>query len=257
MTGWSPTHYLKFEDERSRPARDLLAQVPLTEARKVVDIGCGPGNSTELLAERFPGTDILGLDSSADMLEAARKRLPQAKFIEADIAKWAPGEGTDLLFANAVFQWVPDHLAVLARLFARVASGGVLAVQVPDNFSEPSHFLMGEVAGNGPWSAKLKDAALAREVIPPPARYYDRLAPLAARVDIWHTLYNHPLEGPAAIVDMLKSTGLRPYLASLDPQEQAGFLAEYERRIGEAYPRLVDERVLLRFPRLFVVATRA
>jgi trans-aconitate 2-methyltransferase len=257
MPDWSPTQYLKFEDERSRPARDLLAQVPLTEARKVVDIGCGPGNSTELLAERFPGADLLGLDSSADMLEAARKRLPQAKFIEADIAKWAPGEGTDLLFANAVFQWVPNHLDVVDRLFEALPGGAVLAVQVPDNFSEPSHFLMGEVACSGPWWEKLGEAALTRDVIPSPERYYDRLAPLAARVDIWHTTYNHPLPGPRAIVDMLKSTGLRPYLAPLDPQEQAGFLAEYERRIGEAYPALVDGRVLLRFPRLFVVATRA
>lgn len=257
MPDWSPAQYLKFEDERSRPARDLLAQVPLAEAKRVVDIGCGPGNSTELLAERFPDAEILGLDSSSDMLEAARQRLPKAAFIEADIAQWTPERGTDLLFANAVFQWVPDHLDVLGRLFVQLSPGGVLAVQMPDNFGEPSHFLMDEVAKNGPWSEKLGEAALARDPIPPPIRYYDRLAPRARRVDIWHTQYNHPLAGPGTIVEMLKSTGLRPYLAPLDADEQARFLGEYERRVGEAYAALGDGRVLFRFPRLFVVATRA
>ena len=120
---WSPTQYLKFEDERTRPARDLLAQVPLGDARRVVDIGCGPGNSTELLVERFPEAEVIGLDSSAEMLAAARKRLPAATFVEADAATWSPAEPVDLLFANAVFQWVPDHLAVLARLLAALAGG--------------------------------------------------------------------------------------------------------------------------------------
>jgi trans-aconitate 2-methyltransferase len=254
---WSPTQYLKFEDERTRPARDLLTMVPLATVRRAVDIGCGPGNSTELLTERFPDAEILGLDSSPEMLVAARKRLPKATFIEGDIAQWTPEKGTDLLFANAVFQWVPDHLDVLGRLFAQLSTGGVLAVQVPDNFGEPSHFLMDEVAKSGPWSGKLGEAALARDPIPPPGRYYDRLAPRARRVDIWHTQYNHPLVGPGAIVDMLKSTGLRPYLVPLNPDEQAGFLGEYQRRVGEAYAALGDGRVLFRFPRLFVVATRA
>jgi trans-aconitate 2-methyltransferase len=257
MTDWSPTQYLKFEDERSRPARDLLAQVPLGVARKVIDIGCGPGNSTELLAERFPDAEILGLDSSPDMLVAARKRLPKATFIEADIAKWSPEGPADLLFANAIFQWVPNHLEVVGRLFDALHGGAVLALQVPDNFGEPSHFLMNEVAADGRWSAKLGTAALARDAIPSPSAYYDRLAPHAARVDIWHTSYNHPLAGPSAIVEMLRSTGLRPYLAPLDAGEQSEFLGEYERRIAEAYPPLADGRVLLRFPRLFVIATRA
>ena len=253
---WSPAQYLKFEDERSRPARDLLAQVPLGEARRVVDIGCGPGNSTELLVERFPDAEVIGFDSSPDMLKAARARLSRATFMEADVAIWTPDPTVDLLYANAVFQWVPNHLDVLARLVGALAPGGVLAIQVPDNFAEPSHMLMSTVAASGPWSAKLGKAAGARETIPPPAGYYDRLKPIASRIDIWHTLYNHPLDGAPAIVEMIRSTGLRPYLAPLDADEQAGYLREYTARVAKAYPPLADGRVLYRFPRLFVVAVR-
>jgi trans-aconitate 2-methyltransferase len=226
------------------------------EAGRVVDIGCGPANSTELLAERFAGADIVGLDSSAEMLAAARKRMPQATFVEADIAQWTPQEPVDLLFANAVFQWVPDHLSVLARLLESLSPGAVLAIQVPDNFSEPSHRLMVDVALGGPWRDRLESAKASRDTIPPPAGYYDRLKPLSANVDIWHTLYNHVLDGPDAIVDMFGSTGLRPYLAPLNEAERVAFLDEYRQLVAKAYPPLADGRVLLRFPRLFVVAIR-
>jgi trans-aconitate 2-methyltransferase len=256
VSSWSPTHYLQFEDERTRPPRDLLARVPLVEAKRVVDIGCGPANSTELLAQRFPDADVAGVDSSAEMLVEARKRMPQASFVEADIAQWAPQEPVDLLFANAVFQWVPDHLSILVRLLENLAPGGVLAIQVPDNFSEPSHRLMRDVALAGPWRNRLESAKASRDRIPPPATYYDRLKPLASNVDIWHTLYNHPLDGPDAIADMFASTGLRPYLALLAEDEREAYLGEYRRLVAEAYPPLVDGRVLLRFPRLFVVAVR-
>src|SRR5690242_21509983 len=116
MEDWSPNQYLKFEDERTRPPRDLLAQVPLHSAGRVVDLGCGPGNSTELLIERFPEAEVIGLDSSPEMLRQARERLPGRTFVQANIETWNPEPGTDLLFANAVFQWVPGHPAVLRRL---------------------------------------------------------------------------------------------------------------------------------------------
>jgi trans-aconitate 2-methyltransferase len=256
MSSWSPTHYLRFEDERTRPPRDLLARVPLADATRVVDIGCGPANSTELLAERFSAAEIIGLDSSSEMLATARQRMPDATFIEADISRWTPDVAVDLLFANAVFQWVPDHLSVLAKLLECLAPGGVLAIQVPDNFDEPSHYLMREVASTGRWGNRLESAKADRDVIPAPRTYYDRLKPMAARIDIWHTLYNHPLDGPGAIVDMFASTGLRPYLALLTEDERPEFLGEYRRRVAEAYPPLIDGRVLLRFPRLFVVAVK-
>lgn len=256
MFSWSPSQYLQFEDERTRASRELLARVPLTEPGHVVDIGCGPGNSTELLAERFPGAELVGIDTSADMLVAARERLPRATFTRADISCWAPDESVDLLFANAVFQWVPDHVSVVARLLERLTAGSVFAFQVPDNFDEPSHQLMSDVAAAGAWQDKLADAEAARDPIPPASVYYDRLRSFASHLDIWHTIYNHQLDGPAAIADFFQSTGLRPFLSALEEEERAAFLAEYLRRIGEAYPSLVDGRVLLRFPRLFVVSVR-
>jgi trans-aconitate 2-methyltransferase len=257
MTAWSPSQYLRFEDERTRPARDLLAAVPLAEARRVVDIGCGPGNSTELLALHFPEAEITGFDTSPEMLATARQRLPTASFVTADAATWMPSSPVDLMFANAVFQWVPDHVAVLARLVEGLSPGGVLAVQMPDNFAEPSHFLMREVANGGPWAAVLADAEGDREPIATPEVYYDRLKPQAAEVDIWRTVYQHPLADAAAIVGWFKSTGLRPYLNRLKPADQARFLAAYEARVAEAYPRRSDGRVLLAFPRIFIVARRA
>jgi len=257
MPAWSPTQYLKFADERSRPARDLLAAVPLNAVRRAVDIGCGPGNSTELLAERFPGAEITGLDSSPEMLDAARKRLPGVTFVEADVATWVPEAPVDLLYANATFQWVPDHQAVLKRLFSALPAGGALAIQVPDNVaSEPSHTLMRAVASEAPWAPKFR-VPIARETIGKPADYYNLLQPQAARIDIWHTLYNHPLADVGALVEMVRSTGLRPYLARLEEDEQARFLERYTERLAEAYPPLADGRVLLRFPRLFIVAVRA
>lgn len=251
---WNPALYLAFEDERTRPPRDLLARVPLSQPRRVIDLGCGPGNSTELLAQRWPQAEVIGVDNSPAMLEQARARLPGLRFELADLASWTPPEGTDLLFANAVFQWVPDHLDVLARLLDKLPPGGVLAVQMPDNVTEPSHLLMEEAAAAGPWAARIAGAA--RDVLPAVGAYYDRLAPLARQVDIWHTLYNHPLAGPAAIADWFRSTGLRTYLAPLDAAEREAFLGDYTARLAKAYPARVDGKVLLRFPRLFIVAVR-
>jgi trans-aconitate 2-methyltransferase len=256
VTGWSASQYAKFEDERSRPAAELLARVPLERPRRVVDIGCGPGNSTELLLARFPEAEVVGLDSSPDMLVAARKRLPALAFVEADVADWTPEPPAELLFSNATFQWVPQHRAVLQRLMATLPPGGVLALQMPDNLAEPTHTLMRDVALDGPWRAKFV-APIEREEIPPAAAYYDLLKPLSAHVDIWATIYNHPLANPAAILDWVRGTGLRPFLARLAPDEERAYLADYEARLAQAHPPLVDGRVLLRFPRLFVVAVRA
>jgi trans-aconitate 2-methyltransferase len=245
---------MKFEDERTRPARDLLAQVPLTAPRTVIDMGCGPGNSTELLAERWPEARVAGLDSSPNMLGEARKRLPSTTFAEADATTWTPAPGTDLVFANAIYQWVPDHLTQLPKVLAALPEGGVLAVQMPDNMAEPSHVLMRETATEGPWAAQLADAA--RLPLPPVRTYYDALKPFASRLDIWHTAYNHVLEGPEAIVEWVKSTGLRPFIDPLTPEHRADFLARYLARIAAAYPRATDGKVLLRFPRLFILAVR-
>src|ERR1700731_3763600 len=171
MEDWSARQYLKFEDERTRPPRDLLAQVPLKSPRRVIDLGCGPGNSTELLLERYPQGRGVGVGSSPDMLRQARERLPNCEFAQADLGDWSPQERTDLLFANAVFQWVPDHPAVLRRLLAALPAGGVLAVQMPGNTEEPALALMRDVAGEGPWARNLALAAAARDDLPTTADY--------------------------------------------------------------------------------------
>jgi trans-aconitate 2-methyltransferase len=253
---WNARQYLKFEDERTRPPRDLLAQVPLRRARRVFDLGCGPANSTELLIERFPDAEVVGLDSSANMLAQARERLPGGAFMQADLTTWTPQAPTDLLFANAVFQWVPNHEAVLPRLLQALPEGGVLAVQMPDNTDEPCLALMREVASKGPWAATLAKANAARDELPRPGAYYDLLRPLCANIDIWHTVYNHVMDGPEGIVEWFKGSALRPFLSALDAGMQAGFLAAYTAQIARSYPARFDGRVLLRFPRLFIVATR-
>jgi trans-aconitate 2-methyltransferase len=256
MEDWSARQYLKFEDERTRPPRDLLAQVPLQRPRRVVDLGCGPANSTELLVERFPQAEVIGLDSSPDMLRKARERLPKCKFVEADIASWTPEEGADLLFANAAFQWVPDHPRQLHRLLQSLQAGGVLAVQMPDNTGEPVNRLQREVAEHGPWAAELKKNATPRADLLPPDAYYDLLRPICTQLDIWHSVYNHVLAAPAAIVEWFKGSSLQPYLSVLDAATREKFLAAYTERVAAAYQPRVDGKVLLKFPRLFIVAVR-
>jgi trans-aconitate 2-methyltransferase len=256
MDDWSARQYLKFEDERTRPPRDLLAQVPLREPRLVVDLGCGPANSTELLVERYPRTEIVGLDSSPDMLRKARERLPQCKFVEADIATWRVDPRADLLFANASFQWIPDHPIVLRRLLLALPSGGVLAVQMPDNTREPSHILQREVAASGPWADDPEVKAAARDDLAAPEFYYDLLKPVCSKIDMWHTVYEHVMATPQSIVEWFKGSALQPFLSPLTSSLRERFLADYTRKIAAAYEPRADGKILLKFPRFFFVAVR-
>lgn len=256
MSDWRPSDYLAFADARARPARDLLAQVPLAAAHRVIDLGCGPGNTTALLMQRFPGAAITGIDNSPAMLEAARKACPEAVFAAGDIAHWMPEDKPDLIFSNAAFHWVPDHLGALERLARCLPDGGVLAVQMPDNLMEPSHALMRQAAEQGPWAEKLAGAASAREALLEPARYHARLKPFFRRLDIWHTIYNHPLDGVDGIIAWLMATGLRPYLDPLSTEEQEDYLARYRACLEDAYPLQADGKVLLQFPRLFILGVR-
>jgi trans-aconitate 2-methyltransferase len=253
---WSAAQYVKFEQERTRPARDLAAQIPNAAVASAADIGCGPGNSTEVLRERYPDAHIVGLDSSPDMIEAARKRLPGIAFEVADIRQWRTERSFDVILANAVLQWIPGHETLLPALFARLNSGGALAVQTPDNLDEPSHRLMREIATVGPWSAKLKDATKARAEGHSAEWYFRLLRSHASHVDVWRTAYHHPLAGAHAVVEWLKGTGLRPFIDPLDETEREAYLARYEAAIAKAYPAEADGTVLLPFPRLFFVATR-
>jgi trans-aconitate 2-methyltransferase len=258
MLDWNPALYGRYEDERTRPAAELLARVSLAGAARVVDLGCGPGNSSELLARRFPQAEVVGIDNSEAMLATARGRLPSARFEAGDIAQWrpAPGAAPDLIYANASLQWVPDHETLIPRLFDALAPGGVLAIQMPDNRAEPTHRLMRDVAAEQPWRDPIGDADRLRTELLPLSGYYDLLAPGAAVVDVWHTIYQHPLASPAAIVEWVRATGLKPYIDPLTPDLRTSYLAEYERRVAQAYPARADGRRLLAFPRMFIVARK-
>jgi trans-aconitate 2-methyltransferase len=254
---WSAAQYVVFEDERSRPVRDLLAAVPAADARAAVDIGCGPGNSTEILAARFPGAAITGFDSSPDMVAAARKRLPALRFEVAAIESWRGPGGLDAILANASLHWVPGHDLLLPRLIGELAPDGSLAIQLPDNLDEPAQRAMDRIAAEGPWAERLAGARGSRTKVTGADWYYDLLRPHCAAVNIWRTTYYHRLAGgPAAIVEWFRGSGLRPFLAPLDASEQAAFLAGYAAAVAEAYPSLPDGAALLPFPRLFIVATR-
>jgi trans-aconitate 2-methyltransferase len=253
---WSAAQYVKFEDERTRPVGDLVARIPNKGVARAADIGCGPGNSTEVLRDRYRDAEIVGLDSSPDMIAAARKRLPGIDFSVADIGTW-DGAGFDVILANAVIQWIPGHEVLLPALLAKVNPGGSLAVQTPDNLDEPSHRLMREIAAQGPWAGKLADASRARAARNGADWYYRLLRHHGARVDIWRTTYFHPLAGGAhAVVEWVKGTGLRPFLDPLAESERSAYLARYEEAIAKAYAAEPDGTVLLPFPRLFFVATR-
>ncbi|HCX16738.1 MAG TPA: trans-aconitate 2-methyltransferase, partial [Afipia sp.] len=184
------------------------------------------------------------------------ERLPQHTFIEANISHWAPPSGTDVLFANAIFQWVPHHLKQLMRLAMALPDGGAMAVQMPDNMDEPSHVLMREVARLPQFHTQLAHALEARGELPKPGVYYDALRPLCRRIDIWHTIYNHVLEDAPAIVEWVKGTGLRPFLDPLEMPERREFLEAYTARIAASYLPQSDGKVLLRFPRIFIVIVK-
>lgn len=253
---WSATQYTRFEKERTRPVADLLAHIPTARVASAVDIGCGPGNSTELLRAHYPNAWISGMDSSADMVAAARKRLPGLRFDVADIESWSDAGPFDVILANASLQWIPDHTRLFPSLVGKLAAGGSLAVQMPDNLDEPAHVLMREIAADGPWEKKLSGAAGMRAVRKDASWYYELLQSLAATVDVWRTTYHHRLPGGAAdAVEWFKGTGLRPFLGPLDAEEQISYLARYQEAVGRAYPALADGSILLPFPRLFIVAS--
>jgi len=253
MPAWDASQYMKFGEERTRAAAELLARVPLEDAATIVDLGCGPGNSSALLKARWPHAKITGVDNSAEMLEMARRELPDVEWTHGDVATWQPPEPVDLIFANAVLHWLPDHASLMPRLLSSLGSGGVLAVQMPSNFREPSHRLMREVPG--PWSRAVS-AVRALTPVEAPAFYYDLLAARGARVDLWQTTYEHVMADAAAIVEWVRGTGLRPYLDAVGTDLRAQYEHAYTRAIDAAYPARADGKRLFSFPRLFLVAAR-
>jgi trans-aconitate 2-methyltransferase len=254
MPTWNPGQYLKFADHRARPALDLLAQIPLENPRTVYDLGCGPGNITRLLAGRWPGAAVTGVDLSAEMLVRASQDAPDITFLKADIRQWSPPAPADLLFSNATMHWIDDHHLMLPRLMAQLAPRGVLAVQMPCNPDAPCNLLMDAVASDGPWRERLAEVRSVFRSVESGASYYRILTPLAHLVQIWETEYLHFLEGDNPVLDWNKGTALRSYLDVLDDEDRCAFLAEYAARICAAYPKQPDGRTLLPYRRIFLFA---
>jgi trans-aconitate 2-methyltransferase len=254
---WSPAQYHRYNNERSRPFFDLLAQVHLENARTIVDLGCGSGELTLALAERWPASRVLGVDSSPEMIaEAKAHELPGRMTFEAgDFRQWNAPSPVDLLFSNAAFQWVPDHHTLLSRLFGMVASDGALAFQVPGNFEAPSHELLVKLRTSEKWKSRVGEGASRHLLVQSPGWYLEFLTNLGTRVDAWETTYMHVLTGENAVLEWVKGTALRPVLAALSPAEQAEFCGEYTMLLNEAYPAR-DFGTVFPFRRIFVVAYR-
>jgi len=255
MTSWDPAIYLRFADERSRPFFDLLARIAAADPATVVDLGCGPGNLTAQLADRWSRAQVVGVDSSAEMLDrAAEHRGDRLQFLLADLREWQPANPVDVIVSNATFQWVPDHRGLLSRLIGYLAAGGWLAFKVPANFDEPSHRLLRELAAD----ARFADATRAVwwPEVAEPADYLNDLAGLGCRVDVWETTYLHLLSGPDPVFDWVSDTGARPVLQALPDRERDEFVSAYKSALRKAYPP-GPYGIVLPFRRIFVVGQLA
>ncbi|MEO5338076.1 MAG: methyltransferase domain-containing protein [Magnetospirillum sp. WYHS-4] len=252
---WNPQDYLKFADERTRAALELLARIPLDAPATVCDLGCGTGHVTRLIAERWPRARVTGVDSSSAMLDEARRQSDAVLWREGDIADWRPEAPLDLIFSNAALHWLDDHGRLFPRLLGSLTPGGVLAVQLPRNFDAPSHTAIAWTVRAGSWRTKLEPLLRPTPVDDPPF-YYDLLAPLARRIDIWETIYLQVFTGETPVVDWVRGTALRPFLDALDGNEKEAFLAAYAARVQASYPRRIDGTTLYPMRRLFFVATR-
>jgi trans-aconitate 2-methyltransferase len=254
---WDPELYQRFGDERSRPFFDLVGRVAAEAPAAVVDLGCGPGTLTATLARRWPGAQVRGIDSSDEMIEAAQA-LPgvgrRLSFALGDVRDWKPDGQVDVIVTNAVLQWVPEHLDVVARWAGFLQEGGWLAFQVPGNFDQPSYQALRELAGSDRWRPTLAGVRFNRQVTDP-AQYADLLARAGFEVDAWETTYLHVLHGDDPVVDWYRGTGLRPVIAALPPDEAAAFLDEYRALMNEAYPA-APYGTLFPFRRVFTVAVR-
>ncbi|MFW0873597.1 trans-aconitate 2-methyltransferase [Rhodococcoides corynebacterioides] len=251
---WNPSQYLQYADHRHRPFVDLVARVDLDAPRRIVDLGCGPGNSTLLLADRWPDAALDALDSSAEMVSAARRNGLAAE--QGDVRDWTPTEDTDLVVSNALLQWVPEHRELLAAWARALPRSAVIAVQMPGNFGAPSHRALREVARSAPWIDRLPTDLLRHDdTVDDPGDYARLLAGLGCAVDAWETTYIQRLSGPDPVLEWMRGTALTPVFDVLDADERTAFEADLAARLREEYPVEPDGVTLFPFRRVFCVAT--
>lgn len=259
---WDPERYRQFAGERSRPFYELISRIGATDPGLVADLGCGPGELTLDLCQRWPDADVVGVDSSPEMIAAAEAVLrgiaggpSRLRFVQQDAWAWEPDRAPDVIVSNALLQWVPDHQALMARWAGWLAGGGWLAVQLPANFGAPMHRLIREICGSARWAPLIGELGVTHQGADP-GEYLDLLSRAGCAVDAWETTYLHVLDGDDAVLRWITGTALRPILAALDGAERDEFIAEYGARLREAYPKR-SYGTLYPFRRVFVVARAA
>jgi trans-aconitate 2-methyltransferase len=256
MPQWDADVYLRFANERTQPSIDLIQRIQLSDPRRIIDLGCGPGNSTQALRDRWPAASIAGLDNSPDMIDKAKATYPPGTWILADAGSWKAEQPYDLVFSNALLHWLPNHSELCRHLLRQVAEGGALAAQLPAHYDSPLHREILAVSKDPAWDARMEAArtAITRE---PPSLYYDALQSVASRLDLWETIYYHVVAGPEAVLEWFRGTGLRPFLEALSSdEERARFEQMLLDRYAATYPRRPSGKVLFPFRRLFFVAYR-
>ncbi|WP_238881494.1 methyltransferase domain-containing protein [Clostridium sp. YIM B02551] len=256
MGDWNSNQYLMFKNERTQPAIDLANRIIIDNPKKIIDIGCGPGNSTKVLKERFPDSYILGIDSSTNMIEAAKKDYPEIDFKICDASKGLSnlGDDFDIVFSNACIQWIPNHNELLRSLFGLLKKGGVLAVQTPMNYKEPIHNIIEEVSANKKWKDEFENHRIFYNLMQ--GEYFDLLSEISSEFSLWETIYFHNLKSHKEIIKWYRATGLRPYLDELSGDKKEAFEKDIYDRVVEEYPSQRNGNVIFRFPRFFFIARK-
>lgn len=256
MADWNSEQYLRFKAQRTQPSFDLAQRIALNEPHEIIDIGCGPGNSTKVLKNRFPKAHIIGADNSDNMLESAGKNVPECEFIKLDAGGEVKEfrEKFDVVFSNACLQWIPNHRQLIPNLFSMLKSGGVLAVQIPVQFEEPIHKIIASTVSSDKWRGKFTDTRIFYTLSD--EEYFDILSELTDDFEMWRTVYFHRMAGVESIIEWYKSTGLKPYLEALTEAESREFLDEIRSQLEKEYAKRKNGEVIFRFPRLFFMAKK-
>ena len=254
MTTWEPQTYLRYSEIRFRAGLDLIARIPKADYATIYDLGCGTGHLTRILADTFPSSKVIGIDSSPEMLAEARREFPAMSWQEADVNSWHPPGPPDLIFSNAAFQWVPAHETLFPSLLQMLRPEGVLAIQMPRHFESPSHLELKDLVQQSEWRAQLEPLLLAP--VPSPESCWRWLSPHARNVDLWETIYLQVLEGADPVVNFMRGTALRPFLTALSADDGARFVDAFAKRMAIAYPPQTNGQTLFPFRRMFMVAQR-
>lgn len=256
MTEWNSKQYLKFKNERTQPAIDLAKRIDILDPGKIIDIGCGPGNSTKVLANQFKGSYIQGIDSSENMINTAKKDYPEIDFTVCDASKdlYTLQNDYDIVFSNACIQWIPDHRKLITKMMDLLHSGGVLAVQIPVNYNEPIHQIIKKVSTSSKWNDKFTNHRAMYNLSQ--SEYFDVLSSASSDFTMWETVYFHRMSSHQSIMEWYKGTGLRPYLEVLSETDKVSFEKEIYDEVVKAYPVQTNGEIIFRFPRLFFIAVK-